>query len=298
MRSSEALRSKASRSLSAIAVLACLAAPATWAGGCGGSAEVDPLARAAEVTSNTTGARVSMVEQVSSAGLSEPVKIQAAGYMDERMHSGWMAIELPDIPGVPGSARKESAEMVMQYPKIYMKIPLLASHLPAGKSWIEVDFSRALQQGGVDLSELSSLNESNPDQYLDYLRGAGSVQALGVQTLDGVPTHGYRGQVELSRVAEDASADRRAETEASVKRLEQVTGLHSIPVEVWIDSQQRVRRIHTGADEQIAGKRVTFDATIDYSSYGPIPPIVAPAAGEVFDATSLVAAGIKDATGG
>lgn len=275
-------------------LLACgIAAASLCIGGCGETATFDPLAKAADVTSNSDGARIAIVEKVSASGLSQPVEVKASGYTDERKRSGWMVMDFSNFPGLGSTSGAQSAELVFAYPNIYMKLPFLSSHLPSGKSWMEINVDAAAKAHGIDLAELSSLNEANPDQYLDFVRSTGNVQSLGSQTIDGVRTTRYRATIELSRVAERAPVDRRAIAEASVKHMEQLTGLSSMPMEVWIDAQQRIRRMRIFVQETVAGRKIELDTTTDYISYGPIPPIDVPAPEEVFNATSVLAAGLK-----
>jgi hypothetical protein len=69
---------------------------------------------------------------------------------------------------------------------------------------------------------------------------------------------------------------------------------------VWVDAQGRVRRmqlsIAAGAPGAATG--VSGTITMDFTSYGPVPPIIPPPAGEVFNAGALTAAGIASGQGG
>jgi hypothetical protein len=71
-----------------------------------------------------------------------------------------------------------------------------------------------------------------------------------------------------------------------------------MPVEVWVDSRQRVRRQQLTINEHLAqGTPVEVLARVDYVSFGPNPKVTTPASSQVYDATSAAAAGMKKALG-
>ena len=83
--------------------------------------------------------------------------------------------------------------------------------------------------------------------------------------------------------------------------MEKLGSAGSIPVEVWVDTQGRVRRMQmslsslgstSGPTAGIGGS-----ITIDFKSYGAVPPVVAPPASEVFDMSEMLkngAAGLSN----
>src|SRR5690242_15749608 len=94
------------RTAKALATLAVLAAGGGTVSGCGASATLDPIARAAEVTSHQEGASISLTMRFSSSSLPGGFAITANGYIDERHRSGEMSMNLAGIPGaaaLPGS---------------------------------------------------------------------------------------------------------------------------------------------------------------------------------------------------
>jgi hypothetical protein len=261
--------------------------------GCGASATLDPIARAAEVSSEQSGVQIAMSMQFSAPELpgNHSYTINASGYFDQRNRSGQMTMDLSELPGLsslPGGAGNGQVRMVMLYPDIYMNMPFLAGQLPEGKTWMKLDLSKAASQAGLG-SLLSSPEEADPTQFLQYLRGSsGGVVSMGTETVDGVSTTHYHGTLQLSHVLEQLPAGDQA---AAKSALEKLGSGGSIPVDVWIDAQGRVRRMQmsfgfAGASSPAAG--VSASITIDFKSYGPVPAVVAPPAGEVFDATSAV----------
>lgn len=279
-------RVRAAKSPATLGVLAALLAGSVAVSGCGTSATLDPIARAAEVSSAQSGARVSLRMQLSSSALPGGSSVNAQGYIDGHDRSGEMNMNLAGIPGVPAGGG--TIEMIFAYPVIYMNMPMLAGKLPEGKTWMKLDLSKAAQAAGIDLSQL---NQTDPTQFLDYLRASsGAVTTVGTESLDGVTTTHYRAVLQLSRILEHLPASEQSAAKAMLEKLGESGG---IPADVWVDAQDRVRRIELSLD---VGAPSTPDAsgtiTMDFTSYGPVPPIVPPPASEVFDATALASAGL------
>ena len=234
-------------------------------------------------------------------------KITANGYFDNRDHSSEMSMDLSGIPGasaLPGGGAG-TVQMIFQYPVIYMNMPFLAGELPEGKTWMKLDLSKAASAAGVELPQLSSLDQDDPTQFLEYLRASsGGVSTVGREALDGVSTTHYRATLQLSSILDRVPSNEQAAAKAALEKLGDAGG---IPVDVWVDAQGRVRRIQlsvaAGATTGTAGgvDSATVGGgtvTIDFTSYGSVPPIVAPPSSQVFDASSMAAAGIAQAQGG
>lgn len=306
---------KAAKSLATLGALAALAGCGVALGGCGASATLDPLARAAEVTSRQSGAKVAMTMQLSAPGLpgGSSFAMTAEGWFDEKAHSGEMTMDLSQVPGMSllGGGAGAKVQMVFLYPVVYMNMPFLAGKLPEGKTWMKLDITKAMQAAGLNAGTLSSANQSDPTQFLQYLRASsGGVVSLGGETVDGVPTTHYRAGLKLGNILEHLSGDEQAMVKGAIEKL---GSAGVIPVDAWVDAQGRVRRMQlsidglgaaTGAAAGSTGatspgaagaaQNVSMAITIDFKSYGPGPAIVAPPADEVFDASAL-ASGLKPA---
>ncbi len=304
----ERANTKTTKALATLGALAALGAGGVAVSGCGASATLDPIARAAEVTSRQAGARISLKMQFSSPALPGGFSVTANGYIDERNRSGEMSMDLSGIPGasaLPGGGAG-TVRMIFQYPVIYMNMPFLAGKLPEGKTWIKLDLTKAAQAAGINLSQLSSLNQTDPTQFLEYLRASsGGVVKVGAEAVDGAPTTHYQATLQLSSILNRLPSSDQSSAKAE---LEKLGNAGAIPADVWVDAQGRVRRMQLtvaanvpagtagGAAEAATG--VSGTITIDFTSYGPVPPIVPPPAGEVFDAGAVAAAGIAGGQGG
>lgn len=296
-----------SRTLKALAALAVLAAGGTAVSGCGASATLDPIARAAEVTSHQEGARISLTMRFSSSALPGGLAITANGYIDERHRSGEMSMDLSGIPGaaaLPGGG-VGTVQMIFQYPVIYMNMPSLAGRLPGGKTWMKLDLNKAAQTAGIDISQFSSLNQTDPTQFLDYLRASsGDVARVGDEPLGGMSTTHYRATLQLSRILDRLPASQQALAKTALEKLGNAS---AIPVDVWVDAQGRLRRMQlsigagvpAGTAGGVAGAAASVSGTItlDFTSYGPVPAVVPPPSDQVFDASAMAAAGIGSRSG-
>jgi hypothetical protein len=293
-------KNKAAKATATLAALAAVVVGGVAVSGCGASATLDPVAQAAEVTSRQAGARISLSVQFSSPALPSGFGITATGYIAERQRAEVLNMSFSGLPGVSGVAEDTSAQMVLLYPMLYMNMPALASHLPEGKTWMEIDLSKAAQAAGLDASQLSSADQFDPSQYLSYLRASsGSVVAVDRETVDGVATTHYRATLEISHILEHLSGEQQASAKAE---LEKLGTAGSIPVDVWVDLQGRVRREQLSFAAAAAGTSggaagvsgaaagVSGAVTIDFLSFGAVPPVAAPPASEVFDATAAATA--------
>jgi hypothetical protein len=295
---------KAIKALATLGALAALAGGGVALSGCGASATLDPLARAAEVTSQQSGVHISMTMKFSAPGLAaqgtsggDSFAMTAEGYFDERKRTGEMTMDLSGIPGMSALAGGNgSIKMIFLYPVIYMNMPFLAGKMPGGKPWVKLDISKAAAAAGIDTSQLGSLGqEEDPTKFLEYLRASsGGVVSLGSETVNGVPTTHYSATLQMSRILDRLPGAQQAAAKAA---LEKLGSAGSIPVEVWVDAQGRVRRMQmslsglAGSGGSAAAAGIGGSITIDFKSYGPVPAVVAPPASEVFDMSAMLKGG-------
>jgi len=110
--------------------------------------------------------------------------------------------------------------------------------------------------------------ENDPGKALANLDEYGSHDEVGEETLFGVTTTHYSGNVELGQLVEQ---EENRETRELLEAFSQYNA-GQLPVEVWISSDEFVRRLRTsfdipGEDYGVAG-RVHIDATFDFSDFG------------------------------
>jgi hypothetical protein len=282
-----------------LALAAALITAVLQGSGCGGQSSVDPVAKAAEVTTREVGEQITLSERMSSPALSSPITIEGSGYMNLPGREGVLNMHFRAGAGAPAPLANGTARALFKYPLIYIKWPFLSGKLPGGKQWLLMNVEKASQAAGLNVSGLSSASEVDPTQYLSYLRGSsGHVTRLGTDTINGVSTTHYKATILFDRISSRLPASQRAGAEAAVRQLEKLTASRGMPVEVWVDSRQRVRRQQLTINEHLAqGTPVEVLARVDYVSFGPNPKVTTPASSQVYDATSAAAAGMKKALG-
>lgn len=144
---------------------------------------------------------------------------------------------------------------------IYLRSPLLAATIPAGKTWMKLDLEKLGQSKGVDLSALLS---QNPTQTFTQLQASKQVTKVGDETIDGVDTTHYRGRLDVAK-------------------LKALKGATAQPYDVWIGNDDGyVHRMKMG---YAAGSQ-TISITMDFSDFGKDVSVTVPPQSETFDATA------------
>ena len=147
--------------------------------------------------------------------------------------------------------------MIFLYPVIYMNMPFLAGKMPAGKAWMKLDINKVAQSAGIDTSQLGSLEQDDPSQFLDYLRGSSARRGEPrTQTIDGVPTTHYSATLQLNRILDRLPGAQQAAAKAALEKLG-VRSAGGIPVEVWVDAQGRVRRTADVSGRSLGSSRAS-----------------------------------------
>lgn len=280
------------RRLTAVAGLCgAIAAGGIALAGCGASSTLDPVAQAADVTAQLPGAQVSITETLSGAGLPAGTTFTATGYVNQHSRATLLHADLSSLPGLSqlgAGAGKATIEIV--YPDLYETVPAFAGKLPDGKTWIKLDVAQIAASQGVSSSAFSS-GGLDPSEFLSFLRASGStLTKLGTETINGVPTTRYHTVVQFSQIPQAMPASERSSMSAAVASLEKATGASSLPIDVWIDSQHRVRREQFSLNITSQGKTLGLAAQVNYVGFGPTAAIVPPPANSVYDLTPTVLA--------
>lgn len=184
-------------------------------------------------------------------------------------------------------------------PKVYLKFSgSNGMTLPHGKTWMEIDTS-ALPPGGANpLGPLGAT--SNPADLLGALTSiAGSVRNLGAGTVRGVPVTEYQVNIDPAKAASKLPAADRASFRQGLQSL----GKATIPVDVWVDSQNLVRRFRLSLNLQgdagalgMSGKP-QLSVTIDFYDFGAPVQVSAPPASQVASMSRMISSGTASASG-
>lgn len=174
---------------------------------------------------------------------------------------------------------------------IYAQLPpQLAQRMSAGKPWISLDLNKiAQQQYGASLADLQSTLPGDPTDTLGYLRGAGDeVTKVGQEAIGGVQTTHYNVTLDLDK----AAANQTPQGKQAVQKLEQRLGTHTLPAQVWIDDQGRLRKMTFTETMANPPSRpngqsgpITLDVTEVLSDFGTPVNVAAPPMDQTTDTT-------------
>ncbi len=267
----------------------------------GGASPTQVVTAAYLRTTDGGSAKVALGGQVQTTvnGQQQTIPITATGVID-------FANKATDlVETVPGQAGADTETRYLNG-MLYQRLPANATQISGGKPWISLNVSQlAQQQGGSGLQQLMASAPSDPSNVLAYLRSAdGNVRSVGQATVDGVPTTHYTATIDLNKVAAASQS-----AAAATKQLEQELGATNLPVQLWIDQQNRVRRISldetlthpTAGSTQANGATngasspkvgpVHATVTVTLSDYGTPVSVVAPPADQTDDLTGALAGG-------
>jgi hypothetical protein len=251
---------------------------------------VDPIAQAATVSSKAPGYKMNLSVVATSSQLSAPISASARAVVDPPDHAASMTVgidasQLGQADEGLGSGKLQT-EMVLLGQDMYMRLPqAMLTELPSlgGKPWIEINVANAAHVSG-----LSSLGDnpamSDPQAVLQELQSvANGVINEGQQRVDGMLTTHYAATVSLERLyGKLTSLDKAV--------LEQIIPGQDIPIDVWIDAHNLVRRVVMTLTIGVPnGPSMQETATADITDYGPQPRPTPPPADQVTDANGLLA---------
>lgn len=248
-----------------IAIVAIVAAQ----GGSNGGGPLNAIAKAAEVTQREPGGHATIDATVESSTTREGFTETGPMIFDDRGRAeGTFTVK-----GL-STGREVTITTIADGTTSYTSSPSLDS-IPEGKKWVEVDASSAAGTTG-------SPPVNGPQEGLKVLEGVEEAEKVGEQDVDGVPTTHYRG---------------------TFPHAEEVFGVKvevSEPeIDVWIDAQERVRRMEVSLKSAVSGveaSAVNTDITIDYESFGRVPKIEVPPADEVFNGTGELESKVQSAS--
>jgi hypothetical protein len=250
------------------------------------------IARAAFVSTQASGYKFAMSLQEGSPALGGQISGSGTGSFNLARHAGQINLNMK-LPGAAASAGNLAIREVIDGQNVFLALPAtIAAHLPGGKPWIELNLSKL--GGAAGVSGLSSLTGgaggTDPAQFLSYLRAAspGGVKQLGTATVNGVATTHYHGTVELARAAAQVPAAERVQAEQAIAQIQKLTKLTQLPVDVYVDARNLVRRLDLAYKATVKGQSIATAIRLDFLAYGPQPIPATPPAGQVTDLTSLL----------
>jgi hypothetical protein len=271
-----------------IAAALAIAAVAVVTAGCGGGStsgalRLDPVAAAATKTQNAGAARVRVNLAVSGQG--QRLGMHGSGVIDGT--SAEMSLKLASLAGRLGHTKIQEIALEQDGDYvIYMKLGFLSSQLPGGKQWVKLDLTKLGKSAGIDLGQLMSGGQLQPNDLLGMLKAEGArVQKLGQATIDGVPTTHYRVKIDMAKALQ-------AEGLTS-PTLKDIAGrMKTATDDVWIGKNGLVRRVKLAYSLGTPSGDAHAAMTMNLYDYGADVSIAAPPSSAVFDATQFAQQGL------
>jgi hypothetical protein len=273
-------------------VLMTLAGVAVLAAGCGtqvagGPSQAGPLSAAV----TRTGAQTSRVAATITMQMqSMSFSYTATGVFDFARSRGLLS--MPQPMGL--------TELFIP-PDVYVKFSAGGPALPRGKTWF------VISDGGIGAAS-SALGpfggNANPADLLKSLTGiSGSEKKAGTATIRGVTVTEYQVNIDPAKAAARLPGSQRA----SFRQFAAALGSGAIPVDVWVDNQNLVRRVQVSVhllagSGAPAGARLT--ESTDFYDFGVPVRVAAPPALQVAGLSQMIAgaagksAGISLISGG
>jgi hypothetical protein len=250
----------------------------TLLAGCGGAAEPSLFAAAVRNTEAAGGAEVVFTMRADAPGLSKPFTMSGRGVEDASKGRGQFTFESP-MTG--------TMEMVADDMTIYMRSDLFGAAL-GGKEWMKLDMKRAMSSFGLDLGGSGQFGQSAAEQLRMLRAVSGDVTEEGHEQVAGTETTHYSATVDLRRYPDVMPEERRDAARKGVERLIELTGQSEIPMDVWIDGDERVRRMTWKQSMRQGSMDVKMEITAEYVRFGVPVEVEVPDDEDVFDATDLV----------
>ncbi len=241
-----------------VTVTALVALLAVIAAGCSGSTaavpELSGFTNVAQTSAAADSASFSLEANVTVPGIDKELAFSAEGAFDTPAKRSQMSVDLSSVAdlmksfassfggkvtGDLGSPDDWKLEVIQDGDIAYVHFPLLANKLPAGKTWLKGDAKTLSRADAGQLKQFGSLAGTDPRDVFGLLEAvSGSIESVGTDEIRGVETSHYRATIDTTKVE-------RLIPEAQRQRLGGLgqSGRAEIPIDVWIDADQRIRKL-------------------------------------------------------
>src|SRR3954447_21208584 len=281
---------------------------AAAASGCGGSAmavpELSSFANVAQTSAAADSARFSLEANVAVPGIDKKLAFNAEGGFDTPAKRSQMSVDLSSVAelmksfasgfggtvtGDLGSPEDWKLEVIQDGDVAYVHFPLLAKQLPAGKTWVKGDAKTLSSADTGQLKQFGSLAGTDPREIFGMLKAvSGSIEAVGTDEIRGVETSHYKATIDTAKLEQLVPAAQR-QSLGGLDQSVQQSGLREIPIEIWVDSEQRARKLSIDVDTKQPGTPMAMKASlvVELYDYGKALDLDLPPADQVADAATL-----------
>jgi hypothetical protein len=295
------------RSLPALAA-ATVGALALLASGCGGSSTAIPdltsFTTAAQQSSTSQTAKFAMTLEMAMPGVDKPLSFAVAGGFDTPARRSQLEVDLSSfaelfkslgsslggtVKGDVGRPSDWKLDVIQDGDTAYVNFPLMAKQLPAGKTWVKGDAKQLSGTGGGQLGQFGSLAGTDPRDVFAFLKAvSGKIDTVGSEKIRGVDTNHYRAVIDTTKLARLVPSAQR-QSLGAIDQAATQSGLTELPLDIWIDADQLVRKLSVDIDAKQpgTGKSVKGSLVVELYDYGKPLQLELPPADQVVDAASL-----------
>jgi hypothetical protein len=266
--------------------------------------ELSSFTNVAQTSAAADSARFSLEANVAVPGIDKKLAFSAEGGFDTPAKRSEMSVDLSSVAelmkgfasgfggtvtGDLGSPEDWKLEVIQDGDVAYVHFPLLAKQLPAGKTWVKGDAKTLSSADTGQLKQFGSLAGTDPRDIFGMLKAvSGSIEAVGTDEIRGVETSHYRATIDTAKLEKLVPAAQR-QSLGGLDQSVQQSGLTEIPIEIWVDSEQRVRKLSIDVDAKQPGTPMAMKASlvVELYDYGKALDLDLPPADQVADAATL-----------
>ncbi|MFJ1973126.1 LppX_LprAFG lipoprotein [Streptomyces sp. NPDC087903] len=161
-----------------------------------------------------------------------------------------------------------------------------------GKSWIKFDMSALGADKQLNPAQLGAGQaDQNPATESTFLTGSKDVKKVGTETVDGVKTTHYKGNVTLDELEASLKGKDKATRKTREKSIAQYEkmGVDSLVMDMWIDGDDHTKKFRMRGDAD----KGPLDMTITFLDINKPVTVTAPPAKDTADLAEMM----KDASG-
>lgn len=246
----------------------------------------NPVAAAAEATSNAAGVRITFTGGSQGPGA---MSLRGRGVMNGETDRA--SIQMSATGSTSSGVQGFTLEEIVDGGDVYMHSPQLGGEFGGPARWV---LMRSEVFGDLLQSDASGAGMSaSPTQQLDALKDASyQVAEIGPERLNGIAATHYRALIDIGRLTDELKSEVSGEFGDLIeKSMDQVT---SATVDVWIDADGLLRR---ETSSSTMGSLGNFTMTMDFSHYGIRPDIQVPSGSEVYDVTPIMERALDEFSG-
>ena len=266
--------------------------------------ELSSFTNVAQTSAAADSARFSLEANVAVPGIDKKLAFSAEGGFDTPAKRSEMSVDLSSVAelmkgfasgfggtvtGDLGSPEDWKLEVIQDGDVAYVHFPLLAKQLPAGKTWVKGDAKTLSSADTGQLKQFGSLAGTDPRDIFGMLKAvSGSIEAVGTDEIRGVETSHYKATIDTAKLEQLVPAAQR-QSLGGLDQSVQQSGLTEIPIEIWVDSEQRVRKLSIDVDAKQPGTPMSMKASlvVELYDYGKALDLDLPPADQVADAATL-----------